>query len=745
MKYAEIIVDISTQALDRVYTYIIPKELEDQIQVGCQVKMPFGNGNNERKGYVMNIKTEPGFDLDKLKAITDVTMDAALVEGQLLLLAEWIRENYGSTLVQALMTVLPIKAKIQEKQQKYIKLCKPEEETKAYIEVCRNKKYVAKVRLLEAIVEDHVISKSVMNHTLNVPDSTLKSLIKDGWVEASVVRDYRNPMTQRIEHTKGFTLNEEQQAAVDTFWKDYQAGVRDTYLLYGITGSGKTEVYLDMIEKVLDEGKEAIVLIPEIALTYQTVRRFANRFGNQVTVIHSKLSQGEKYDQFERARKGDVKVVIGPRSALFVPFANLGLIIIDEEHETSYKSESPPKYHARETAIERARLAGASVVLGSATPSVESFMRAKEGQYQMLTLTKRAADAILPSVEIVDLREELKAHNYSMFSRSLKRKLQECINRGEQSMLFINRRGYAGFVSCRKCGYVVKCPHCDVSLKLHGTDQLKCHYCGYEQTFSKVCPECSGVYVKAFGTGTQKIEKQLIEEFDNIKVLRMDADTTKQKGGHEKILQAFANEEANVLVGTQMIVKGHDFPNVTLVASLAADMSLFEQDFRSSERTFDLLTQAAGRAGRGKREGHMIIQTYQPEQYSIVTAAKQDYEAFYEEEVAYRKMLKYPPAEHMLAIFMASDKSEDVAASADQIKRFLMEQTESLEPKPKVIGPSEASVYKVNDVYRKLLYVKHKDYDTLVGIKNQLDAFCRSDAFSHRTRVYFDFDPMTMY
>lgn len=763
MKYAEIIVDISTQALDRIFTYAIPESLEQEVSVGCQVKIPFGQGNRERKGYVMRIKDTPDYEESKIKSILRVCCDASLVEGQLLRLAYWMKEQYGSTLVQALMTVLPMKARMKEKEIRYVRLLLSQEQTKTLLVTYEKKHYVGKVRLLKALLEDRQIARTMITNTLHVADSTIKALVRDGVVEETTIREYRNPVTGAEGILPIHNLNREQQQVFDCFCRDYDRGCYRTYLLYGVTGSGKTEVYLKMIERVLEEGREAIVLIPEIALTYQTVRRFANRFGELVTVIHSRLSKGERYDQFERARKGEVKVVIGPRSALFVPFPNLGLIILDEEHESSYKSEGPPKYHARETAIARAGLANASVVLGSATPSVESFERAQKGQYQMLRLQNRAASAILPTVEVVDMRKELEAHNYSMFSRNLQKYLQKCLDRGEQSILFINRRGYASFVSCRKCGYVVKCPHCDVSLKLHGTTELLCHYCGYHTRLPNHCPECASRYIRAFGTGTEKVVEQLKKLLPKARILRMDADTTRKKGGHEKVLQAFSNEEADILVGTQMIVKGHDFPNVTLVGALAADLSLFEQDFRASERTFDLLTQAAGRAGRGEKPGHMIIQTYQPEQYSIVAAAKQDYEAFYKEEAAYRKLMKYPPFSHMLALFMAADSKEQVEQSAQKIAAYVRKliscTSSSLadgeirgpyfkmqEKNPvQMIGPSEATVFKVQDVYRKLLYVKHPNYEILVQIKNQVENYIKSEKFSNRTRVYFDFDPMTMY
>ena len=740
--YAEIIIDISTQSLDRIFTYAVPQHLQSAISVGCQVTIPFGNANRYRKGYVMGLKEEPGFDKDKIKEIVSVDQDASLVEGQLLQLGQWMKEQYGATLVQSLMTVLPVKTGVKEKHQRYFALAKSKEQIEEYMAQCERRHYVAKCRLLKALLQQPVVTKEYINQQLHVAESTIQSLLKEGYIQEEKQRLFRNPaIAKQGEHPR-HSLNEEQREAVRIFQEEYAKEQRKTYLLKGVTGSGKTEVYLAMIEYVLEQKKQAIVLIPEIALTYQTVRRFANRFGEKVTVIHSKLSKGEKYDQLERARRGEVEVVIGPRSALFTPFANLGLIIIDEEHETSYKSETSPKYHTRETAIERARLAGASVVLGSATPSGESYQKAMTGEYCLLLLKQRAANAVLPKVQIVDMREELAQHNFSMFSNLLKQKIRQRLERKEQTMLFINRRGYASFVSCRKCGYVVKCSHCDVSLKLHGKDNLKCHYCGYHTKAPVICPECGSQYIRSFGTGTEKVVEQIQKEFPDARVIRMDADTTKHKGGHEKLIQQFMNQQADILVGTQMIVKGHDFPNVTLVGALAADLSLFEQDFRSSERTFDLLTQAAGRAGRGWKEGDVIIQTYQPQQYSIVSASTQNYEDFYAQEVAYRKLMHYPPFHHMLAVFLVAEKESSVQMEADAVVRLIEKEKDK---KLAVIGPSEASIYKMNDLYRKVMYLKHQDYQELVKCKNKIEQYIHSDAYMTNTRIYFDFDPMTMY
>lgn len=488
------------------------------------------------------------------------------------------------------------------------------------------------------------------------------------------------------------------------------------------------------------------MLIPEIALTYQTVQRFTARFGDRVSVMNSTLSAGEKQDQCRRAERGELDVIIGPRSALFVPFPNLGMILMDEEHELSYKSETSPKYHARETAQKLAELSDATLVLGSATPSLEAYSRAQRGDYHFYKLTKRLTGGSLPRVEIADLREELRNGNRSIFSVSLQEKLRDRLARKEQSMLFLNRRGYAGFVSCRACGYVCKCPHCDVSLSEHRGGRLVCHYCGYEQPAVKFCPSCGSKYILGFRAGTEAMEEQLHKMFPQARVLRMDADTTRTRESYEKILAAFARGDADILVGTQMIVKGHDFPAVTLVGVLAADLSLSMSDYRAGERTFQLLTQAAGRAGRGSRPGEVVIQTYQPDHYSIQYAARQDYEGFYKEELTYRQLLSYPPASHILAVQFYSKKQEEALAGAQEAASYVRQVTQSRQftqkmsgtvqiptpatthnaasaalPDTIVIGPAPALIGKINDVYRYGIYLKNHDYEKLVELKDGIE------------------------
>ena len=721
-RFAQIIIDISHEKVDRTFDYRIPPQLEDRISVGVLVKIPFGKGNSLRKGYVVGITDHADYDADKIKEIAGIVKGSVSAESQLIMLAWWLKEQYGSTMNQALKTVLPVKQKVKPKEKKVLRLLIPEEQLAAVTAEAEKKSYKARVRLFKALKENPLIPYEVASGQMNLSAATLKPVIEKGYVALESEEIFRNPVKDAGSRVKAVDLNGEQQAVADAFCEDYEAGKRETYLIHGITGSGKTEVYMEMISRVISEGKQVIVLIPEIALTYQTVMRFYGRFGNRVSIINSRLSAGERYDQFERARGGDIDIMIGPRSALFTPFSRLGLIIIDEEHEGAYKSEVVPRYHAREVAVKRAQMQNASVVLGSATPSLEAYTKALRGEYRLFSLHTRAkADSRLADVAVVDLREELKAGNKSIFSRRLQQMIGDRLEKKEQIMMFINRRGYANFVSCRSCGEAIKCPHCDVTLTLHKDNRLVCHYCGYSIPMPDKCPSCGSPYIANFGVGTQKIEMMTKKMFPQARVLRMDLDTTSKKGGHEEILSAFAEGDADILIGTQMIVKGHDFPDVTLVGVLAADLSLYTPDYRAAERTFQLLTQAAGRAGRDARHGDVIIQTYNPEHYSIVTAAEQDYETFYHQEMAYRRLMKYPPVNVLFTVQMASKSEAALVEAADRLAAHITPQAD--EEKVQMIGPVDASVYKINDIYRKILYLKQENYDILIKIRDNIDCF----------------------
>ena len=722
MKFANIIVDISHEKLDRPFGYIIPKELEDKISIGTQIVIPFGKGNREITGYVIEITDKPSFDINKMKYIIRANEGAATVEKQLIELAWWIKKEYSCTMNQALKTVIPVKKKIKNIQKKTITLNISEEEAEEKILKYKKSNAKAKVRLLQELKDIKHMSKELVVDKLNISPSTLKALESTGDILIEIENSYRNPVNFNNLERYDIILNEQQKAVADSIKKtmDYKKSEKaNVHLIYGITGSGKTEVYMDIIDKTIHDGKQAIVLIPEIALTYQTVKRFTRRFKDKVSIINSKLSAGEKYDQFERAKRGEISIIIGPRSALFTPFENLGLIVIDEEHEGAYKSENVPKYHAREVAAKLCNITGATLVLGSATPSLESYFNAQTGKYKLHRLTSREKGK-LAQVSVVDMRKELKNDNKSMFSMELKQLINDRLEKKQQTMLFINRRGYAGFVSCRECGEAVKCPHCDVTLKAHNNGKMVCHYCGYEEPIPRLCPKCGSKYIAGFGIGTQKVETMIKKEFPQAKVLRMDFDTTSRKGGHEEILSAFANHQADILVGTQMIVKGHDFPDVTLVGILAADMSLYASDYTAAEKTFQLLTQAAGRAGRGKVKGQVVIQTYSPDNYSIESAAKQDYEEFYQEELAYRQLMQYPPVAAMTEILIQSEDEELLDRFTDALTKYINKLKEAKFKQLMIIGPAKPPVAKINDVYRRMIYLKSLDKEKLIRMSDYI-------------------------
>ena len=578
--YADVIVDITSEKLDRVFQYRVPEKMQNMLEPGMVVEIPFGAGNRKIRGYVTAISGHTDYDPEKIKEIAGIVTDGIGAESRLIGLAAWIRNRYGSTMIQALKVVLPVKRKVRGKDKKtvYLILDKPEAQEK--LKFFQKKHQTARARLLEALIEEQAIPYELVTEKLNVAAGVVKALEQQGIVTLKSEKIYRNPVSVSVTENYAVCLNEEQRRITDEIIREWEEKPNGRYLIHGVTGSGKTEVYMELIAHAVSRGQQAIVLIPEIALTYQTVIRFYHRFGDRVSVINSRLSAGERYDQFERARQGELDVMIGPRSALFTPFPNLGVIVIDEEHEPAYQSETVPRYHAREVALQRGKMENAKVVLGSATPSLEAYYGAQNGQFRLFTLKQRAGMAALPQVSVVDLRQELREGNRSILSRELHRKMEECLVGGDQMMLFLNRRGYAGFVSCRACGHVLKCPHCDVSLALHKGGKLICHYCGYEEPIVKKCPVCGSGFIRSFKAGTQQIEEEVKKEFPGARILRMDMDTTREKAGHAAILSAFANHEADILIGTQMIVKGHDFPDVTLVGILAADLSLYIPDYR---------------------------------------------------------------------------------------------------------------------------------------------------------------------
>lgn len=732
MIYAGVIVDISHEKLDKIFQYSVPEDIASVISIGNKVNIPFGAGH--RTGYVVNLSNTPEIDPDKIRPLDGIVKSSTTIDERMIKLAYWMKTNYGSTINQALKTVIPVKEKVKQVNNRTVRLLISPREALSLSEEYRTSKR-KQSEILKFLSDNPVCDYRKVTQQMGQVRQSLTALSDAGLIEIDTQRVFRNELEAAEDFRNVTSLNQEQQVVCDGIIKDYDNNDMTPCLIKGVTGSGKTEVYMEIIQHVLSKGREVIVLIPEISLTYQTIMRFYAKFGNVVSVINSRLSKGEKYDRFELAAQGRIKIMVGPRSALFTPFNNLGAVIIDEEHESAYQSETIPRYHARETAIELARMTGAKVIMGSATPSLETFNRCKSGIYKLYRLDNRAGNATIPDVDVVDLRDEMKKGNRTMFSTKLKSLMQEKLDAGEQIMLFLNRRGYQGFINCRECGNVIQCPHCDVSLTLHGRNRLVCHYCGYETVFNHICPKCGSKYIGAFKAGTEKVEEETRKIFPHASVLRMDLDTTSGKEGHRNILEKFASHEADILIGTQMIVKGHDFADVTLVGILLADMSLHCSDYRAAEITFDLLTQAAGRAGRGDRKGNVVIQTYDPEHYSIVHAAGQDYDAFYDEEMGYRELMGYPPSNHMMAVRISCADANLATKLSDELYKLT-----SVDDRVNIIGPADAAVYKINDIYNRVIYYKCRDYALLIQIKDIIENYLKRDVPCYKEcHVVFDF------
>ena len=738
MRYANVIVDISAGQLDRYFQYRIPPSLVSQVQIGTPVYVPFGRGNRRTRGYIVELTDRQEYEGSEMKELSEVIQTEVAVEDQLVQLAVWMKQRYGSTLNQCLKTVMPVKEKVRTVKKRFYELSPDQLLVEQVLEQARKRSNSqGRVRVLEALqMQDHQSEEQLLQ-SQQVGKSVLKGLVATGAIREVCTQSFRTPSVLQGEGAKPVRLNDQQKLVVEEITARMDRPVdqpKKPCLIHGITGSGKTEVYMELIAHVLAQGRQAIVLIPEIALTYQTVMRFYRRFGDQVATIHSRLSAGERFDQFERARQGLASVMIGPRSALFTPFPDLGLIVIDEEHESAYKSETMPRYHAREVAVKRAEMAQAMLVLGSATPSMESYHRAISGIYELYCLTRRASkDSILATTHVVDMRKELEEGNRSIFSGTLQTLMEDRLARKEQILLFLNRRGYNSVVSCRSCGEPIQCPHCDVALTAHIGWRLNCHYCGYSIPMPKSCPACGSPYISGFGLGTEKVQILVEKQFPGVRTLRMDMDTTSRKEGHQDILSRFGAGEADILIGTQMIVKGHDFPNVTLMGILAADMSLHSSNYMASERTFQLLTQAAGRAGRGSKAGDVVIQTYSPDHYSIQAAARQDYGAFYGEEMKFRQLMQYPPVMGMMAILVTSAE-ETLAEAAIQADASLIAEGY---PMLQQIGPTAAPVSRMKDIYRKLLYVKSPENEILLEVKQRIERL-HQELYGEKVQLIFD-------
>ena len=715
--YAEIIVDIASEQVDRVFTYFVPDTLA--IVPGMRVRVPFGS--REKEGYVIRLKDRADYDESKIKPILAVLEDYPALLPPLMALAEEIREKSHCPLCEALRLMLPAEmrgSRVKVKTQEYAQLTIPPERVE---EAIQSQKRSPKRQMLITLLSDgeaHPVDE--LRVLINGVKDALKYLSEKEMVRVFEKEALRSPYYGRMDSSPDPELTLEQREALEEMIPALGKSEKP-FLLHGVTGSGKTEVFIRLVREALKMGKGAIILVPEIVLTPQMITWFRSRFGNAMAVMHSRLSPGERFDEWRRIRQGDARIVIGARSAVFAPVENLGVIIVDEEHEQTYLSDRFPQYDAREIAASRGRREKAAVVLSSATPSIYSYAMTRRGDYTLIEMPHRVLNRPLPDIHLVDMREELRKGNHGMFSGLFRQKLSACLEKGQQAMLFINRRGYASSVTCRKCGETVKCSRCDVSMTYHSVDQtLRCHYCGAVRSLPKVCPVCESPYIRPMGIGTQKVEEELKKQFPGVNVIRMDVDTTSGKNAHFELVDRFRAREAQILLGTQMIAKGLDFPQVTLVGAVLADLTLNFPDYRSPERTFQLLVQVAGRAGRGLEPGEVVIQTYQPEHYAVRAAAKQDYRAFFNEEFERRKAGLYPPFT-MMARFLCEAKEMPAAIGAAQaIREKIMNEFghSPLLRRILFIRADEAPIARIQDRARAHVLMKllnHPDTDRLLG------------------------------
>ncbi|MDW4207142.1 primosomal protein N' [Staphylococcus saprophyticus] len=799
---AKVIVDIPSKSVDFTFDYIIPIRLQSMIQIGMRVIVPFGPRTIQ--GYVMKITDQPdsNIDIKKLKEIKEIQDIKPELTEELIQFTEWYNNYFVTKRISMLEVMLPsaIKAKYTKvfsiedtnalpetlagkfdssghyafkaaQQNDDLTQIAPLLKQGIVSEVTLlsqnvNKKKQRAICVVEGFNYDSVLNsleKSKKQYELyaflldeqhrivllkdieamGYSKSSVDTLIRKGFVEKYDAIVERDPFETRVfEQDVKQHLTSDQQRAFEAISEKIHAHEQCTYLLHGVTGSGKTEVYLQTIEEVLNLNRQAMMLVPEIALTPQMVLRFKRRFGDEVAVLHSGLSKGERYDEWQKIRDGKARVSVGARSSVFAPFKNLGMIIIDEEHESSYKQEDYPRYHARDIAQWRSEYHQCPLILGSATPSLESFARAEKGVYELLSLPNRVNQQALPEVEIVDMREELNSGNRSMFSNQLRDAIQQRLDNQEQIVLFLNRRGYASFMLCRDCGHVPQCPNCDISLTYHkSTDQLKCHYCGHQEVPPNQCPNCESEHIRQMGTGTQRVEELLQEAFQEARIIRMDVDTTSRKGAHEKLLNDFGSGKGDILLGTQMIAKGLDFPNITLVGVLNADTMLNLPDFRASERTYQLLTQVAGRAGRHEKEGQVLIQTYNPDHYAIKDVQENDYTAFFQKEMNYRKIGKYPPYFFLINFTIAHKEMKKVMEASKHIHKILLQH---LTDKALVLGPSPAALSRINNEYRFQILVKYKREPALHEALKYLDDYYHDQYLKEKLSLKIDIAPQMM-
>lgn len=724
--YAEVIINSDALEIDRAFTYKIPEELKEKIKIGQWIKVPFGIKNNLVDGFVLSLKEE-NLENIRTKNIKSIELLNPLLSDGDIKLINFIRENYLCRYIDVIRLLLPqgILKGMKNKSKLVITIgeVKPDNEIK--------EKYSDIFKFIEE--NNGKFNKSELNKIYNLSLYKINKLIENKYLKVEEEVLYRYNVREYEEYNEKELTSEQEKALINI-----KNSNNNIFLLKGVTGSGKTEIYMNLVKDTLSKGKSAVILVPEISLTPQMIERFKGRFGKEVAVFHSKLSDGERYDEWYRVKENKAKVVIGARSALFLPFSDLGIIIIDEEHENTYKSDQNPKYVTREVAEFISKIKNCKVILGSATPSIETYYRAITGEIELLELKNRVDNKPLPPIEVVDMREELKLGNISMFSKSLLLEIKNSLDKKEQIILFLNRRGFSTFVSCRSCGYVFKCPNCDISMTFHKNGSLVCHYCNHIEKQSKTCPKCQSKYVKYFGTGTERVEEEVRKYFKDAKVLRMDMDTTRNKNSHEEIYNKFKNKEADILIGTQMISKGLDFENVTLVGILAADMSMNIPDYRAAEKTFQIITQVSGRAGRGEKEGKVILQTYNPDHYSIVYAKNYDYDGFYNEEFTTRGLMYYPPFGKILLI-------NGISKNENLLKSFMKSLREELDIIPReenvdILGPAPCIITKIKENYRwQILFKGDLTLDFCKKIKDKLYQFNKN--VYNEIKVTIDINP----
>lgn len=750
IRFAGIIIEFATASeIDRPFTYTVPETLSEHIKLGQRVKIPFGRGNKPQIGYVVSLMEEVPPQPYKLKAVKEIVDEEPLIDGEQWEMIHFLVSYYGTSVAAAIDTVLPPGLKDEavareNNKEKWLFLCPDALKVKLYYESQRHKQSFAKQKyLIDQLRENGELSWEAVKKLPEYSQSSLKTLKEKGLILEEERELIYEPDPIRYETFK--TPNPAQQEAIDYLAALSEAEAYRTVLLQGVTGSGKTEVFLHAIKKVIERGETALVLVPEIALTSQTLMRFEERFGNRVALTHSRMGAKERQRLYMRAKEGELSIIIGPRSAVFMPLPHLKLIVIDEAHDGSYKSEVDPKYHAIDVAQERMKYHHGQVLLATATPNLETYYEVQEGHYDLVRLDSRVGGAMLPEVDIVDMRLELANGNTTVLSKQLFAAIDETLKADKQVMLLINRRGYSTFINCRSCGHVIKCEHCDVAMTYHAsTSDLQCHYCGKTLPVPEVCPACGSKHIRFFGTGTEKIEAFINEHFGEYGVGRMDTDTTTGKEGHKKILDAFRKKEIKVLIGTQMIAKGHDFPEVTLVGILSADASLFIQDFRSNERTYQLLTQAMGRAGRGENKGRVVIQTYNPDHFVMEVVRYNRGAVFYEQELANRKAMGYPPYTHIFSLLVTGTDEGQVIRTIHLLTQYFRYYSDKGQNHFRVIGPTSGVISKIGDEYRWRLLILGEFRDKLLIYgKFCLDKFYAKEQVSG-VKISWDLDPLAM-